>query len=240
MNYLAVDVWAVFPYVVMLLFFGVPVFRYKTNRFSIHSPSTELLEKRVQEPFSYLWHYGIILVFLGHVLGLLVPVWLMNELGIPFEIHRLLAVYIGGTSGLAALAGLLGLTYRRFTNKRVRATMSWDYYVVYALLIAVLVAGLFNTLGYQLFIRPYNYDATIGTWLQGVLTLRPDPVLMVEAPISFQIHVFLAMLFLAVFPFTFLIHMWTGIFNSISYIFRPRIVYRSRAQPRFHPGSNKS
>ena len=228
MNYMVVDLWAVYPYIVILLFFGVPVFRYKTNRFSIHSPSTELLEKKVQEPFSFIWHYGLIIVFLGHVLGLLVPVWLMNELGIPFATHYLLAVYIGGISGVATLAGLLGLTYRRFANKRVRATTTWDHYVVYALLIAVFVAGLFNTLGYQLFIRPYNYDATIGAWLQGVLTLRPDAALMAQAPVSFQIHVFLAMTFLAVFPFTFLIHMWTGIFNSISYIFRPRIIYRSR------------
>ena len=71
----------------------------------------------------------------------------------------------------------------------------------------------------------YNYRETVSVWFRSIFILQPDVDAMAEAPSAFHIHVLVAMLLFAMWPFTRLVHAFTA---PVHYLFRPYIVYRSR------------
>ena len=66
------------------------------------------------------------------------------------------------------------------------------------------------------------------TWAQHVVTFRGDAASYIAevAPV-FKIHLVLGMTIFLVFPFSRLVHIWSG-FASVAYIARPYQVVRSR------------
>ena len=66
-----------------------------------------------------------------------------------------------------------------------------------------------------------------GPWFRQLAAFSPDPSLMTAAPIQFQLHAVFAMILFAMWPFTRLVHVWSG-FASVGYIARPWQVVRSR------------
>ena len=69
---------------------------------------------------------------------------------------------------------------------------------------------------------------TLADWAQRILTLRAvDAAALVNVPWPFLIHVVLGMTIFLLFPFSRLVHVWSG-FATLAYLIRPQQVVRSR------------
>ena len=222
--------WIIFPYICLTSFVGGHVWRYKYDKFGWTSRSSQLYEKKILSWGSPLFHFGILGVLAGHIVGLLVPESWTNDLGISEHTYHLVAVGLGTLAGIATVTGLVLLIYRRRTTPSVFRVTSATDKIMYPLLSTVIALGLINTIGVNLFglggyAGGYNYRNSVAVWFRDVLLFHPSIVPMVGAPWSFQTHALLAMLLLGVWPLTRLVHVLAA---PVGYIYRPYIVYRSR------------
>ncbi len=65
-------------------------------------------------------------------------------------------------------------------------------------------------------------------WAQRIVTFRPGAAdLLVGVPIVFKTHIVLGLTIFLVFPFTRLVHIWSG-FAAVAYLFRPYQLVRTR------------
>jgi len=226
MNFWSQFWWVIFPYLMLATFVVGHIYRYNTDQYGWTAKSSEFLEKEKLKWGSILFHYGLLLVFGGHVVGLLVPKELIAALGISDELYHTFAMFAGGTSGLITLTGLLILLFRRVNVKRVRVTSSISDFVIAGLLLIVVGLGVYNSLTFN-FLSPASsdYRETIAPWLRGLIVFRPDASLMEGVPISRQLHTLAAFGILGIWPFTRLVHVWSVPYE---YLQRSYIIYRSR------------
>lgn len=217
--------WIIYPYLMITTFVVVHIYRYNTDQLAWTAKSSEFLEKKSLKWGSMLFHIGIVLVFFGHVGGLLIPKSLMESLGVSEHLYHMGAVYGGGLAGIMTLAGITILFLRRMNVKRVRAISSASDILVAVLLLVNVAMGVYNTLGFNLFVGGFDYRETIAPWLRGLMTFRPDASLMADVPLFFQLHVILSFAIFGIWPFTRLVHVWSV---PLAYFKRSYIVYRSR------------
>jgi nitrate reductase gamma subunit len=221
--------WVILPYICLTSFVIGHVWRYRYDKFGWTSRSSQLYEKRLLSLASPLFHFGILGVLIGHVIGLLIPESWTSTLGISESAYHDLAATIGTIAGLAAVLGLALLIYRRRSTPSVfRVTTRTDK-AMYALLAVVILLGFFSTVGVGILglggDAGYNYRTTVSVWFRDVLTFHPSASTMSGAPLSFQLHAVAAFLLLAIWPYTRLVHVLAA---PVGYLYRPYIVYRSR------------
>lgn len=218
--------WVIFPYVALGSFFFGTIIRLAFYGGNITAKSSELLEKKQLMVGSILFHIGIIFVFFGHVVGIFIPKSFTDFLGIPNEVYHIGALVMGGTAGFMALAGMLILSYRRFSNKRVFRTSSFSDLVVNVSFLIVIVLGLSASLIEGTVFHPeFNYRLNLSVWARQLFYFHPNYHLMLQVPIVFRIHVICGLLIFAFFPYTRLVHALT---LPWQYIFRRPIVYRRK------------
>lgn len=227
MTTLNILLWIVVPYICLTLLVAGTVWRWRVDQFGWTTRSSNLHERKILRLGSPLFHFGILFVGLGHVMGLLIPKTWTEAVGMPQTLYHLTATVGGGLAGAATVIGLILLLYRRFTVGGVLQATTRNDRIMYLVLSIPIILGMIAVIGYQIFGGPHGYDyrETISPWLRGVLTLRPDAALMAAVPIWFQLHVLSAFLLAAVWPFTRLVHAFTP---PIGYPTRPYLVYRSR------------
>lgn len=219
--------WLVLPYAATALFLGGHVWRYRRDQLGWTSRSTQILESRLLAWGSNLFHWGAIAVILGHVAGILVPASLTRSLGVSERAYHHLAGIGGGIAGIVCLIGLLILIYRRAAVARVRVTTSTTDVVVYALIAVLIVLGVVEAVGYNVFGPGYNYRETVAPWFRS-LFYDPKPELMSGAPVVYQLHAALPWVLYALWPFSRLVHAWSIPFQ---YLGRPYVLYRRRYAP---------
>ena len=221
-------VWLVLPYAATAIFVSGLVWRYRRDQFGWTSRSTQLLESRLLAWGSNLFHWGAIGVILGHVLGILVPARTTKAVGISESAYHHLAGIGGGIAGLACLAGLAILAYRRTAVARIRVTTSAADVAVYALLALLVVLGEIEALGYNVFGlgngSGYNYRESVSPWFRSLFH-DPKPELMSDAPVVYQLHAAVAWALYALWPFSRLVHAFSIPFQ---YLGRPYVLYRRR------------
>ncbi|HJV46335.1 MAG TPA: respiratory nitrate reductase subunit gamma [Bacillota bacterium] len=217
--------WVIYPYLMLTIFVLGHFYRYNTDQLAWTAKSSEFLEKDLLKLGSMLFHIGIILVFFGHVAGLLVPKVALEQIGVTEHLYHTGAVYGGGLAGLITLAGIALLLARRLNVKRVRLTSSPSDILIAVLLLIVIAMGVFNTLGYNLIMGGFDYRESVAPWFRGLLSFNPDPSLMKDVPLFFQLHVLLSLTIFGVWPFTRLVHVWSV---PLAYFRRSHILYRSR------------
>lgn len=225
-----VFLWIIYPYICLTSFVVGHFWRYHYDKFGWTSRSSQLYESRLLRWASPLFHFGMLGVLGGHVVGLLVPESWTNAIGISEHTYHLIAVVLGTIAGLSTVIGLVLLIYRRrMTPSVLRVTTVTDK-VMYPLLGIVIALGLVNTIGVNLFglggfSGGYNYRDSVAVWFRDVLTFHPSAAPMVGAPWSFELHALFAMLLIGVWPYTRLVHVLAA---PIGYVARPYVVYRSR------------
>jgi nitrate reductase gamma subunit len=219
--------WIVLPYLSLAVFVVGHVWRYRRDQLTWTARSTQLLERRLLRVGSLLFHFGILAVIGGHVLGILIPAGVTEAVGIGENAYHVLSLAAGGTAGIAMTLGFLILLYRRIAVPRVRATTSRSDVVMYPILTVAILTGMLATFGSNL-VTSYDYRETVGPWFRGIFTFDPDPELMEEAPFLFQLHVTSVWLLYAVWPFSRLVHAWS---IPLAYLRRSPILYRSRRVP---------
>jgi nitrate reductase gamma subunit len=217
--------WVALPYLSLAVFVVGHVWRYRRDQLTWTSRSTQLLERRLLRVGSLLFHFGILAVIGGHVLGILIPAGVTEAVGIDEDAYHVISLVAGGTAGIVMTAGFLILLYRRAAVPRVRATTSRGDLVMYPILTVAIVTGMLATFGSNL-ITSYDYRETVAPWFRGIFTFDPDPELMEEAPFLFQLHVTAVWLLYMVWPFSRLVHAWS---IPLTYLRRSHILYRSRS-----------
>lgn len=216
--------WVALPYICLAIFVVGHVWRYRRDQLTWTARSTQLLEQRLLRVGSLLFHFGILAVIGGHVLGILVPAGVTSAVGISEHTYHLIALVAGGAAGIAMSVGFLILIYRRAAIPRVRATTSRGDLVMYPLLTIALATGMLATFGANL-VSPYDYRQVVSPWFRGIFLFRPHAEQMANAPFLFQLHVTCVWLLYAVWPFSRLVHAWS---IPLTYLQRSWILYRSR------------
>jgi nitrate reductase gamma subunit len=224
----ATFLWLVLPYIAIVTFVVGHLWRWRHDQFTWTTRSTQLLESRWLKLGSPLFHLGLLAVIGGHVIGILVPKALTDDVGITENTYRIFSAVMGTVAGLAMLAGLAILIARRLMNRRVRATTrGWDVTVM-VLLTFMVATGMWNTTVENLIQGGYDYRETVSPWFRGLFLLDPDAALMTASsvPLSYQLHAIGGWLIIMVWPFSRLVHAWSV---PLGYLRRSPIVYRSRA-----------
>jgi nitrate reductase gamma subunit len=219
--------WVVFPYVCLAVFVVGHVWRYRYDKFGWTTRSSQMYESRLLRLGSPLFHFGILIVLVGHVMGLGVPKSWTEAVGISEGLYHFMALALGTVAGICTLVGMAILIYRRRTVGPVfSATTRMDKFM-YLVLGTVIVLGVMNTvLGLVLNVGgDYDYREGVSVWFRGIFRLDPRPELMAAAPIGFQLHGLAAFFLFAIWPFTRLVHVFSA---PVSYLWRPYVVYRSR------------
>ncbi|MCL6548113.1 MAG: respiratory nitrate reductase subunit gamma [Alicyclobacillus sp.] len=217
--------WVIFPYASLAVCITGTLYRFVCGQRGWGSKSSEILEKRWLRAGSLLFHWGILFVIGGHVMGLLVPLRVYEAVGVPSEAYHLVANVAGGLAGLSATAGCLILLLRRIFHRRVRINSTPSDFVALTLLFLVVALGTAQTVVYNNLVGSYEYRLTVGPWTRGLLLLHPNPALMAAVPLALKIHVALTFLLFAVSPFTRLVHVWSA---PLRYPTRAPIQYRAR------------
>ncbi|MDO4259198.1 MAG: respiratory nitrate reductase subunit gamma [Actinomycetaceae bacterium] len=221
--------WVVLPYAAVLMMIIGLVWRFKTDQYGWTSRSSEWNESAILRWSSPLFHFGILGVAVGHVVGLLVPKSVTEFMGISQHVYHLGAVIGGSIAGLATIIGLCGLIYRRLVVKSVRLATTRMDIVTYILLAIPIFLGAAATVIHQIFGGEHGYDYrdTISVWFRSIFLLQPRPEIMIDVPAAFQLHIIAGLLLFCVWPFTRLVH---AVSAPVGYLTRPQVVYRSRDQ----------
>lgn len=217
--------WTIFPYICGTILIIATFYRFVFRRKSWTAPSTEIFEKKGLGIASVLFHYGIIFAFVGHVMGVLIPLSVYNAIGVTDHIYHFFAIAGGGVAGLMVVIGLVLMLIRKFNSPRVRAHTTGTSYFTILWLILVAGLGAYMTIVYNTTVGAYEYRLSIGPWFRSLFTFHPRSDLMLGVPLLFKIHIIVAFILFAAIPFTALVHMFSF---PLRYPSRAPQQYRSR------------
>ena len=206
--------FGVLPYVVAVVAVIGVIARWRTAPFTVSSLSSQLLESRKLYWGSISFHWGLTIILLGHLLALIVPRGFELWNGEPLRLYLL--EFTGFALGLWAGFGVVVLIIRRLTTPRVRrVTTPMDTVVL--LVIAVQIGtGLWTAIAYRW--GSYWGTGLMVPYVRSLLRLSPDVSYVEPLPWMIKLHVLSFFAFLAIFPFTRLVHMIT---LPLQYFFRP-------------------
>jgi nitrate reductase gamma subunit len=222
--------FGIYPYIALAVAITGSIARYERDPFTWKTSSSQLLRRKQLVVGSILFHVGILMIFAGHVVGLLTPIWIWDALGVPHGAKQILAMVLGGVAGIMALVGGGMLFHRRWTDPRIRKTSSfWDIAIL-ALLLAQLVLGLGS-----IFVSMQHLDGhemvKFMAWAQGIFTFDGAAASYIaDTALIFKLHIVLGLTIILVFPFTRLVHMLSV---PLRYFVRPgyQIVRSRRSTP---------
>src|SRR5690606_7959144 len=176
---------------------------------------------------SLLFHIGIIGLFFGHLAGLLTPVIFWDTLGVTHSVKQIVAMTAGGIMGTMCLAGLLILLHRRLSDPRIAAVTRAGDKVLLVWILLTLLLGL-STIVVSAGHLDGDMMVQLMHWAQHIVTFRGDAAAYVaDAPVLFKAHLFMGMTLFVIFPFTRLVHVWSG-FASVGYLGRAWQLVRPR------------
>ena len=161
--------WDGVPYVVLAIVVVGTWWRYRYDKFGWTTRSSQLYESRLLRIGSPMFHFGILVVVFGHVIGLVIPQSWTHAMGLSEHAYHLQAVILGTLAGLSTLIGITLLIYRRRTTGPVFMATTANDKLMYVVLVAAIVAGLCATaLGSGLVGEAYNYRETISVWFRSI------------------------------------------------------------------------
>ena len=227
MNYANYLLFGIYPYVALGIFLLGSLIRFDREQYTWKSDSSQLLKRSQLRWGSNLFHIGILFLFFGHAVGLLTPHWLYESLGLSTEAKQLLAMISGGIAGLICLAGITLLLHRRLAEPRIRATSKpMDIFILLWVFVTLLL-GLTSIL-----FSARHLDGgdmlLLASWAQHIVTFRSGAAeFLLAVPLIFKIHLFFGMTLFLLFPFSRLVHVWSG-FATVTYLGRSYQVVRQR------------
>ena len=226
MSYLHHFVFGVYPYIALSIFLLGSLIRFDRDQYSWKSDSSQLLRKGQLRWGSNLFHVGILFLFFGHTVGMLTPHFVYE----PFMTagaKQILAMVSGGIFSVFGFIGVSLLLHRRLTDPRIRATSKTSDIVLLWLLWVQLALGLAT-----LPLSAQHLDGSVmmqlAGWAQSIVTFQSNAVgLLAGVSWVFKLHMALGMTIFLIFPFTRLVHVWSG-FGTLAYIARPYQLVRAR------------
>ncbi len=218
--------FGIYPYICLAVLLLGSLIRFDREPYSWKSDSSQTLHNGQMRLGSNLFHYGVIVVVLGHFVGFLMPEWLVLWLMTPTQ-HQLLAMVAGGIAGLIAILGLSILIHRRLYHRRIRAnSRKWDITIVLMLWLQ-LALGLATVPLSAQHMDGAEFERIV-SYVQAIVYFKGNaaPILL-GIPWVYKAHILLGFTIFLVSPFTRMVHIWSGI-ASLAYLFRPYQIVRKR------------
>ncbi len=218
--------FGLYPYICLVVLLLGSLVRFDREPYSWKSDSSQILRNGQLKLGSNLFHYGVLMVILGHFVGFLMPeplvMWLMS----PSQ-HQLLAMGVGGVSGVIALVGATLLIHRRLSDQRIRGnSRRWDIAVIVMLWLQLALGVITVPLSAQ-HMDGAMFERLVA-YVQGVVLLRGDNAQLVQGvPWVYQLHILLGFTIFLVSPFTRMVHIWSGV-GTLAYLVRPHQIVRKR------------
>ncbi len=224
-NNLNTLLFGIYPYVCLIVLLLGSLIRFDREPYTWKSDSSQMLRSGQLRLGSNLFHYGVIVVILGHFVGFLAPHWLVSPFLTP-TMHQLLAMVVGGIAGLIAIIGLSILIYRRLADPRIRLnSRKWDIAVAVMLWLQ-LALGLL-TVPLSAFHMDGVLFEILTSYVKGIVTLDMNASsYMLGVPLTYKLHVLLGFTLFLISPFTRMIHIWSGV-GALAYLFRPYQIVRT-------------
>lgn len=227
MDFLHQFLFGIYPYIALAIFLLGSLIRFDREQYTWKSESTQVLHRGQLRLGSILFHIGIIGLFFGHAVGLLTPVIVWDTIGISHGAKQLFAMVAGGVMGTLCLVGIVLLLARRLSNERLRNATTFKDKIVLLWILGTLLLGLSS-----IYVSASHMDGhtmvTLMNWAQHIVTFRGDAASFIAgAPLLFKLHLFMGMSLFVIFPFTRLVHVWSG-FGALTYLGRAYQLVRSR------------
>ncbi|MCZ2406217.1 MAG: respiratory nitrate reductase subunit gamma [Burkholderiales bacterium] len=230
--------FGIYPYICLAVFFLGSWIRFDRDQYTWKSDSSQLLRAGSLRWGNNLFHIGVLTLFFGHFVGMLTPHAVYGHF-MSAGAKQLLAMAVGGVAGVLGILGLTLLLHRRLTDPRIRATSKTSDIVLLVLLWVQLALGL-ATIPLSAQHLDGSMMMKLAEWGQRIVTFRAGAVeLLADAGWIFRLHMFLGMSVFLIFPFTRLVHVWSG-FGTLAYVLRPYQLVRARRlnlpAGQHHPG----
>lgn len=228
MRFLENFIFGIYPYIALTVFIVGCLVRFEREQYTWKSESSQLLYRGPLRIGNILFHIGILGLFFGHLVGLLTPLAVWDTIGVTHSFKQLVAMVLGGVMGVICLIGLLIIMYRRFTSDRLLTNSTWRDKLVLIWLLITLLLGLST-----IYVSSSHMDGyemvKLMTWAQHVVYFRGDAASYIgDASLIFKLHLFMGMTLFVIFPFTRLVHIFSG-FGALSYLTRAWQLVRPRS-----------
>lgn len=225
-DYLNHTLFGIYPYIALMTLAVGSIVRFDREPYSWRAGSSQLLRRKQLMWGSVLFHVGVLVVFFGHLFGLLVPIWVFDSLHVKHEWKQGLAVAAGGIAGGFSFIGASLLLHRRLIDPRIRVNSTFADTGILALLWLQLLLGL-STIPVSLGHLDGKEMVKFMAWANGIFTFdRQASSYLVGSTWIFRVHIFLGLTIFLLFPFTRLVHMLSA---PMRYIWRPGYqIVRSR------------
>lgn len=226
MNALDNFLFGLYPYICLTVFLLGSLIRFDRDQYTWKSDSSQLLKAGQLRIGSNLFHVGVLFLFFGHFFGMLTPHFVYEHF-IGAGAKQLMAMISGGIAGILGFIGVTVLLHRRLFEPRIRINSKTSDIVLLVLLWLQLALGL-ATIPMSAQHLDGSMMMKLAEWAQRIVTFRTGaPELLAEAGWVFKMHMFLGMSIFFIFPFTRLVHVWSG-FGAAAYLVRPYQVVRAR------------
>ena len=207
-NYINQFFFGIFPYIAITVFFVGSLLRYDRDQYTWKASSSQLLSKKDMRLGSNMFHIGIIMLFFGHLIGLLTPHWAYHFM-MDAGTKQMLAMTAGGIFGLICLVGMVLLIRRRMLDARIKATSQPTDLPILLILFVQLVLGLL-TIPFSAQHMDGSSMLALASWAQHLVTFQGDAATFVAGEaFIFKIHLVLGLTIFLIFPFTRLVHVWS-------------------------------
>ncbi|MBU0588862.1 MAG: respiratory nitrate reductase subunit gamma [Gammaproteobacteria bacterium] len=218
--------FGLYPYIALTIFLLGSLIRFDRDQYTWKSDSSELLKRGQLRWGSNLFHIGVLFLFFGHFFGMLTPHFVYEPF-IGAGDKQLVAMVSGGIAGLLGFVGVTLLLHRRLFEPRIRVNSKSSDILLLVLLWLQLALGL-ATIPLSAQHLDGSMMLRLAEWAQRIVTFRSGAAeLLAGAGWIFKAHMFLGMSIFLIFPFTRLVHVWSG-FGTVAYLVRPYQVVRSR------------
>jgi nitrate reductase gamma subunit len=226
MTYLDNLLFGYYPYICLSIFLLGSLMRFDRDQYTWKSDSSQLLRAGQLRWGSNLFHVGVLFLLGGHTLGMLTPHFLYEPF-ISAGSKQIMAMVSGGAFGILGFIGVSILLQRRLGDVRIRANSKTSDIVLLVLLWLQLALGL-ATIPLSAQHLDGSMMLKLADWAQHIATFQAGaPEFLNDASWVFKLHMFLGMSIFLIFPFTRLVHVWSG-FGTVAYLVRPYQLVRSR------------
>ncbi|QIL42945.1 respiratory nitrate reductase subunit gamma [Acidovorax sp. HDW3] len=218
--------FGLYPYICLAVFFIGSWARFDRDQYTWKSDSSQLLRRGSLRWGSNLFHVGVLFLFFGHSAGMLTPHFVYEHF-LSAGNKQIMAMVSGGIAGTMAFIGVSMLLHRRLSDDRIRATSKTSDILLLWVLWVQLALGLAT-----IPLSAQHLDGSVmmqlAGWAQSIVTFQSNAVeVLGQVGWVFKAHMVLGMTVFLIFPFTRLVHVWSG-FGTLAYIVRPYQLVRAR------------
>jgi len=208
----------IFPYICLSLMVLGIVTNIMFAGLRISAPATGFFEKKKLFWGIVPWHFGILTVLIGHLVGLIFPGLVLHILSSKEALMGFEIVALGG--GFAALFGVIILIARRLSENTLIKTSGAADYTALILLCIQVVLGISVAVAHRWGIS--WFASNMSGYLWSIFTFHPSVAYVTGIPAVLSAHIFFGFLLLAILPFTRLMHI---LYVPVTYLFRkPQII----------------